>query len=79
MAPEEGSREALTPAGGPAVGQAAAWHCLGPVGAFLVRGRRGQRRPAVLRASAAARAFGIVKGDRLMVSGLLALARQGPP
>ncbi len=30
----------------------------------------------VLRASAAARAFGIVKGDRLMVSELLALARQ---
>src|SRR5271170_6839359 len=30
----------------------------------------------VLRASAAARAFGIVKGDRLMVSDLLALARQ---
>src|ERR1700742_5321506 len=30
----------------------------------------------VLRASAAARAFGIVKGDRLMVGELLALARQ---
>src|SRR5215475_10751353 len=30
----------------------------------------------VLRASAAARAFGIVKGERLMVSELLALARQ---
>src|ERR1700683_2620334 len=30
----------------------------------------------VLRASAAARAFGIVKGDRLMVSELAALARQ---
>ena len=30
----------------------------------------------VLRASAAARAFGIVKGDRLMVSELLALSRQ---
>jgi two-component system sensor histidine kinase SenX3 len=30
----------------------------------------------VLRASAAARAFGLVKGDRLMVSELLALARQ---
>src|SRR5262249_11485598 len=30
----------------------------------------------VLRASAAARAFGIVKGDRLMVSELLAFARQ---
>jgi two-component system sensor histidine kinase SenX3 len=30
----------------------------------------------VLRASAAARSFGIVKGDRLMVSELLALARQ---
>ncbi len=30
----------------------------------------------MLRASAAARAFGIVKGDRLMVSELLALARQ---
>src|SRR5579859_7782057 len=30
----------------------------------------------VLRASAAARAFGLVKGDRLMVSELAALARQ---
>ena len=30
----------------------------------------------VLRASAAARAFGLVKGDRLMVSELVALARQ---
>jgi len=33
-------------------------------------------RTALLRASAAARAFGIVKGDRLMVSELAALARQ---
>src|SRR5262249_58477279 len=31
----------------------------------------------VLRASAAARAFGMVKGDRLMVTELAALARQG--
>ena len=30
----------------------------------------------VLRASAAARAFGLVKGDRLMVTELAALARQ---
>jgi len=30
----------------------------------------------VLRASSAARAFGLVKGDRLMVSELVALARQ---
>jgi two-component system sensor histidine kinase SenX3 len=34
------------------------------------------REDRVLRASAAARAFGIVKGDRLMVSELAALARQ---